>query len=173
MRDLQGTLSGAKQSSAELMATSPYPRHPYKSKPADPLPHPSCPPLLPLELFALAQKNAFRRRLFLWRQEEEAFLGWGKGRGVFSAWGGFLRSMIKPIFVWENWSSASGSELFTDQPVLINSASGALTWQWAGGGGGSCGGFVSRSVWARLLCSGWSGVLSVCTPLNLNSYKPR
>lgn len=78
MRDLQGTLSGAKQSSAELMATSPYPRHPYKSKQADPLPHPRCPLLLPLELFALAQKNAFRRRLFLWRQEEEAFLGRGE-----------------------------------------------------------------------------------------------
>lgn len=56
-----------------------------------------------------------------------AFLGWVWGRGVFAAWGGFLRSMIKPIFVWENWSSAIGSELFTDQPVLINSASGALT----------------------------------------------
>lgn len=47
-------------------------------------------------------------------------------RGV-SSWGSFLRSMIKPIFVWENWSSAISSELFTDQPLLINSASGALT----------------------------------------------
>lgn len=46
---------------------------------------------------------------------------------MFLLHGEVLRSMIKPIFVWENWSHAISSELFTHQPVLINTASGALT----------------------------------------------
>lgn len=81
---------------------------------------------------------------------KKGFFFFLKGRGV-SSWGGFLGSMLKPICVGER-GSAINSELFSHQPVLINSASGALTWQWAGG----CGGAVSHSVWVCLLCG--SGV---------------
>lgn len=78
---LQGTLSSAKQSSAELMATSSYPSHPYKSKPPGPLPHPCC-PFSALELVPLAQKNPFRRKTVLmeagrrlWKWRGGLFMG--------------------------------------------------------------------------------------------------
>ncbi len=110
-RVLQGTLCSAKQSSAELMAASSYPGRPYKSKPPAPLP-PSTLSLFCLGPHSLGTKESFQMEtLFLWKQEGRVegiedvcvcvcvCVCVGGGR---SSWGGFLGSMLKPIFVWES-----------------------------------------------------------------------
>lgn len=86
--DLRRTVSTAKQSSAELMASSPYPCLPSIQIQAGRPPSPTRAAPSALQpsfgtLSALAQKILFRRQLFLQRQEEEVF--WGRGGGV--GWG--------------------------------------------------------------------------------------
>lgn len=112
---LRGTLSCAKQSSAELMATSSYPGHPYKSKPPDP-PPPSTMSLFCLGSRSLGTKGSFQMEtLFLWKQE-------GRGGGFVGRLSGV--NAKAHLCVGER-GSAINSQLFTHQP--INCASGALT----------------------------------------------
>lgn len=93
-----GTHSRAKQSSAELMAASSYPSHPYKSELRPP--PPSTLTLFCLESRSLATKESFHMETVLMEA----------GRGMFfseemegvSSRGGSMGSMLKPIFVWEN-----------------------------------------------------------------------
>lgn len=119
--DLRGTVSTAKQSSAELMAASPYPCLPSIQIQAG---RPPPPPVQSPPLFCLRNSLPWHKRSHsggdcsYGGRKKRVFLvgggrrGWGGG---CPAWGGFLRSIIKPIFVWENWSSAMSSAVSSSQ----------------------------------------------------------
>lgn len=118
----------------------------------NPSPQTPSPLLFCLGPYSLGTKESFQMEtLFLLRQEEGLFylFIYFLEVGGVSSWGGFLGSVLKPVFVWENGASSSHT-----RPVLINCASGALTWQWVGGFGG----VVSHAVWVCQLCVTGSGV---------------
>lgn len=129
--------------------------HPYKSKPADPLPH-SCSPLCSSAFLrnslCLGTKDSIQEGTVLTEAGRRGSVGESCVVRLFGV-NNKAHFCVGELEI----SHEQCSELFTDQPVLINSASGALTWQWVGMGGG-CAVFVSRSVWACLLFSGWSAV---------------
>lgn len=131
--DLRGTVSTAKQSSAELMAASPYPCLPSIQIQAG---RPPPPPVQSPPLFCLRNSLPWHKRShsggdcsYGGRKKRVFLVGEGRGGGGLSCVGRLSEVNNKAHFcVGElELSHEQCSELFTDQPVLINGASGALT----------------------------------------------